>query len=318
MHALLHRRPPTAWDNFTSSPLLFLAQRIYAWTQSHPSPILVPAKEKVRVVCISDTHNTHHSQPPLPDGDILIHSGDLTQSGTLRELCDALDWLNSQPHELKIFVAGNHDSSLADPKTREHVMATYPALTYLENSSIELTVRRRTLRVYGSPYTPKHGSWSFQFPRVSPATYSPNAYQRAECKSTKVWSSIPQLADIVITHGPPFSHLDLGRTGCYALLYALWRVRPRLHVFGHIHAARGVEYLRWDQVQRTYEEICARRAGLGGLVRLVWWAVAGKVWAWLWAGDKEDREGLQTILVNAAAVGGMKDDQKRGALVVEI
>ncbi|KAH7905115.1 hypothetical protein BJ138DRAFT_1165351 [Hygrophoropsis aurantiaca] len=51
-------------------------------------------------------YNTHHSQPLLPAGDILIHSGDLTQSGTLNELCDALDWLSLQSHPFKIFAVG--------------------------------------------------------------------------------------------------------------------------------------------------------------------------------------------------------------------
>ncbi|KAH7905117.1 metallophosphoesterase domain-containing protein 1 [Hygrophoropsis aurantiaca] len=314
---LLHRRPPTAWDNFKSSPLLFLAQQTYAWTAPSTPTTLSPAKETIRVVCISDTHNTHHSQPPLPAGDILVHSGDLTQSGTLNELCDALDWLNSQPHPLKIFIAGNHDSSLADPKTRTHIVKTYPALIYLENSSTELTVRGRVLRVYGSPYTPKHGSWAFQYPRVSPASYSPHAHPYAEHESTSIWTSIPPLTDILITHGPPSSHLDLGRTGCYALLCALWRVRPQLHVFGHIHAARGVEHITWGRVQRVYEDVCAEKSGWGGLTKLVWWAVVGKVRLWLWGGDNlQERE--RTTLVNAAAVGGMKDDQRRGAIVVEI
>ncbi|KAH7904690.1 metallophosphoesterase domain-containing protein 1 [Hygrophoropsis aurantiaca] len=311
---LLRRRPPTAWDNFKSSPLLFLAQRTYAWTAP---TTLTPAKETIRVVCISDTHNTHHSQPSIPAGDILIHSGDLTQSGTLNELCDALDWLSLQPHPFKIFIAGNHDSSLADPETRAHVITTYPALTYLENSAIELTVRGRTLRVYGSPYTPKHGSWAFQYPRVSPTSYSPHAHPYTEHESTSIWSSVPPLTDILITHGPPFSLLDLGRTGCYALLCALWRVRPRLHVFGHIHAARGVEHITWGRVQRAYEDVCAGKSGWGGMGKLVWWAVVGKARAWLWGGYSL-KEGERTTLVNAAAVGGMKDDQMRGAVVVEI
>ncbi|KAF9222146.1 metallophosphoesterase domain-containing protein 1 [Gyrodon lividus] len=315
LESILHRRPPTAWDNFKSSPLLFLVQRTYAWAQPAPPAAATSAKEKVRVVCISDTHNTQGSQPPLPTGDVLIHSGDLTQSGTFNELCDALDWLNSQPHALKIFVAGNHDSSLADPQTREHVVATYPALVYLENSTIELAVRGRVLRVYGSPYTPKHGSWAFQYPRVFPLTYSPAAHPDAEYQPTDVWASIPPLTDILITHGPPFSHLDLGGTGCYALLSALWRIRPRLHIFGHIHAARGVECLAWDEAQRVYEDVCAGKAGWGGLARLVWWAVVEKVRGYLWRGGKRWEK---TVLVNAAAVGGMKDDQRRGAILVEI
>jgi hypothetical protein len=70
---------------------------------------------------------------------------------------------------------------------------------------------------------------------------------------------------------PPLAHLDADRYGCYALLSALWRVRPKLHVFGHIHAGRGVEPIEWDRAQMAYENICAGRTGWGGLVKLLWY-----------------------------------------------
>lgn len=46
---------------------------------------------------------------PLPDRDILIHAGNLAQSGSFEELQKTLSWLRSQPHHTKIIVAGNHD-----------------------------------------------------------------------------------------------------------------------------------------------------------------------------------------------------------------
>ena len=310
LDSLLHRRPPTAWDNFKSDPLLFLAQRTYSW--SKPTAV-TPVEKGIQVVCISDTHNSHCSQPTLPAGDILIHSGDLTNSGSPTELRDALDWLNSHPHPVKIFIAGNHDASLADPETKTHILSAYPSLIYLENSSTEVTIRGRTLRIYGSPYTPKHGSWAFQYPRVSPRSYSRDA--DAHHPATEIWAAVPPLTDILVTHGPPFSHLDLGRTGCYALLATLWRVRPKLHVFGHIHAARGIEYLVWNEAQALCEDVCAGKAGWGGFVRLVWCMAVGKLRARFGEMDKDKG---QTILVNAAAVGGVRDDERKGAIVMEV
>ncbi|KAK1235940.1 hypothetical protein PQX77_000806, partial [Marasmius sp. AFHP31] len=251
MDAILDRRPEADWDRFKASPLLFFTRLVYSRTYDKIDAGCV------RVVCISDTHNSHLSQPPLPSGDILIHSGDLTQSGSRQELEGALSWLNSQPHPHKFFIAGNHDSCLASRETRLHIAASYPGLVYLENTSTDVAVRGHKLHIYGSPYTPKHGSFVFQYPRV----HDPSQNLSEQDQSTKIWSSIPPLADIVVTHGPPFAHLDLDRTGCYALLAALWRVRPRLHVFGHIHGGRGVEYVKWDKEQRAYEDICAGRAG---------------------------------------------------------
>lgn len=108
------------------------------------------------------------------------------------------------------------------------------------------------------------------------------------------------------------AHLDADRYGCYALLFALWHVRPKLHVFGHIHAGRGVERIKWDRAQMVYENICAGRTGWGGLVELLWY----KLTAWPWKRSLGDDVG--TLLVNAAAVAGLRDDQKKGAIVVEI
>lgn len=307
MDALLKRRPPTSWERFRSSPLLFLARLLYS------PPLLPPKPEglgKIRVVCISDTHNSHSLQPPLPDGDILIHAGDLTNSGTRQELDDALFWLESQPHPHKFFIAGNHDTCLADPDIPHYISSTYPSLTYLPEASAIVTIRGRTLRVYGSPYTPKHGSWVFQYPRVSPRLYSPS--ENCESESTNIWSRIPLLTDILVTHGPPFGHLDLDKAGCYSLLTALWRVRPKLHVFGHIHAARGVEFVRWDAANAAYEAVCAGRMGWFGLIRLAWWTVVTWVWGTPLVGD------VVTTMVNAASVGGLRDDQRKGAIAIEI
>ncbi|TCD65919.1 hypothetical protein EIP91_001987, partial [Steccherinum ochraceum] len=211
---LLHRRPPTAWDHFTSSPLLFLARSLYAPTLS-VSAISASTTPPIRLVCISDTHNTHHAQPPLPDGDVLIHAGDLTQSGSASELDDALTWLAAHPHPHKVFIAGNHDRALAAAPEDVRIQA---GLTYLEDTDVELTVRGRTLRIYGSPHTPRHGSWPFQYPRVRPASYDDLSISG---EAHAVWSRIPPTTDVLVTHGPPFAHLDLDRFGCYALLAAL-------------------------------------------------------------------------------------------------
>jgi Icc-related predicted phosphoesterase len=61
----------------------------------------------------------------------------------------------------------------------------------------------------------------------------------------KYWNKIPSSTDILITHGPPIGHGDLSisnqRTGCAGLLRVVQeRVKPALHVFGHIHEGAGV------------------------------------------------------------------------------
>jgi hypothetical protein len=59
----------------------------------------------------------------------------------------------------------------------------------------------------------------------------------------KVWERIPLETDILITHGPPRGHGDKNVTGeccgCADLLQRVQHVKPRLHLFGHIHEGSG-------------------------------------------------------------------------------
>jgi Icc-related predicted phosphoesterase len=64
--------------------------------------------------------------------------------------------------------------------------------------------------------------------------------------SRKYWDQIPEGTDVLITHGPPFGTLDKDEIGgphmgCRDLTRAILRVKPRLHVFGHVHGAYGKE-----------------------------------------------------------------------------
>ena len=72
------------------------------------------------------------------------------------------------------------------------------------------------------------------------------------------WTNrIPLETDVLITHTPPRHHLDLD-LGCAGLLAELWRVKPKLHVFGHIHWGVGREAVYYDECQRAYESLMAR------------------------------------------------------------
>ncbi|KAI2785758.1 hypothetical protein POX_h09517 [Penicillium oxalicum] len=80
LHQLIHRQRPGPWQKFLAQPLVYLSQMLYHW---HKPILAKPLKNAIEIICISDTHN---AQPPIPTGDILIHAGDLTQSGTFAEL----------------------------------------------------------------------------------------------------------------------------------------------------------------------------------------------------------------------------------------
>lgn len=56
---------------------------------------------------------------------------------------------------------------------------------------------------------------------------------------------IPEETDVLITHGPPFGILDRTisglEVGCEDLLKTIKKLKPKFHLFGHIHEAYGEE-----------------------------------------------------------------------------
>ena len=280
------------------------------------------AQYPVKVVCISDTHNT---QPELPLGDILIHAGDLTQMGTINELQAQLTWLSSQPHRHKIVIAGNHDVALDEaflknnPRRKRRMTGTsrdldWGSVRYLKNASLELeipvengvkTQLSRKIHVYGSPLTPSRGHSTFQYPR-----------------DQDLWTEkIPSNTNIIITHGPPRLHLDARDfycVGCPYLAQEVARVRPALVVFGHIHVARGREDIVLDKVQRLYEEIINEWAGWGALAWLAVSVLLQRLRAGTVGREKMVSKEKITTFVNAAVVCGPKNELRHGPIVVEI
>lgn len=176
----------------------------------------------VRIVCISDTH-TRCRDVVIPDGDILVHAGDLTGGGSLEELEGELDWLRSLPHRHKVLISGNHDFCFE--REAEQARALCHGLVYLQDSAATI----EGLRFWGSPWQPWFFDWAFNLQR--------GADLRAK------WDLIPEGIDVLITHGPPLgfgdSVVDGYDVGCADLLEAVRRNPPRLHITGHIHEGYG-------------------------------------------------------------------------------
>jgi len=152
--------PPTPLDRILESPLRTLISIIYYITLLFRGPPFKPPRNKlpVRVVCISDTHS---NKTPIPNGDVLIHAGDLTNSGSFEDIQAQIDWLATLPHREKIMIAGNHDCYF-DPKTRlmedKNKRLNFRTIHYLENKSITLKFKGgRKLSFYGAGDTPYIG-----------------------------------------------------------------------------------------------------------------------------------------------------------------
>lgn len=186
----------------------------------------------MRIVCISDTHD-RHDQITVPNGDVLIHAGDLTMDGSTPDILHAFEWLAAQPYERIIFTPGNHDFGFQDrPELVDILHARFPNVEVLIDQST--TIGR--LRVFASPYQPWFYDWAFNFAR------GPAGQNEAQEK----WSLIPDDTAILITHGPVYGILDRtmdgSHAGCPALKARIEElVNLRLHVCGHIHEAYGTE-----------------------------------------------------------------------------
>lgn len=195
----------------------------------------------MRIVCMSDTHGIHHPEN-IPDGDVLIHAGDLSLGGEIYEIQQSLAWFRRLPHTHKIFIGGNHDKALMTDRLIPFKEQMKPhksknPLIYLENSSVVI----EGLRFYGSPTARTFGEI--------------RAFMKSGHSLQRHWEGLPS-CDVLITHGPPLgirdesiSHTSMNgkvieqveHLGCVHLLNAVKDIKPRLHVFGHIHSGRGVE-----------------------------------------------------------------------------
>ena len=81
-------------------------------------------KSKLKICCISDTHEQHERLKMQENIDILIYAGDFTNWKTSKEnsVNSFLNWFKNQKVKYKFLVCGNHDlyfSSLRKSKKDE-------------------------------------------------------------------------------------------------------------------------------------------------------------------------------------------------------
>jgi Icc-related predicted phosphoesterase len=161
----------------------------------------------------------------MPHGDLLLCSGDFTMfSRSLRAIVDFNDWLGELPFRHRVVVPGNHETFVqTDPSNR----ALLDNAIVLINEGVEI---QDGLRIWGTPVN---------------AGFGPAFGVRSAEERRRLYAKIPGDTDILITHGPPFGHGDCDppsnvHLGDPELFEAVERVRPRLHLFGHIHGGYGI------------------------------------------------------------------------------
>lgn len=211
--------------------------------------------DSLRFVVISDTHNRIDSGFVLPEGDILIHCGDLTMKGGTDEIHSFISCLTNWRFRHKIVIAGNHDftfdplfcrtankSNLHYNEALKRELGRY--CTYLEDSGVDLY----GYRLWGTPWIPRHTKSAFSLSDGC-----------AELRAKR--EMIPDNIDILITHGPAYGLNDLTvdnrHVGCPLLLESFQRIHPLIHLCGHIHECHGIAETR--HFPSVNAAICAKK-----------------------------------------------------------
>jgi hypothetical protein len=133
-----------------------------------------------------------------------------------------------------------HNQNPQDPAKCQELLEQSPSILWLKHEAATVDLvspagPHTTFKIFGSPFSPAKGMWAFG--------YTPE-------EAPQIWDRIPLDSDIVVTHTPPKYHCDETKerqsAGCEGLRNALWRVRPRLAICGHVHEGRGSDRIRWD------------------------------------------------------------------------
>lgn len=194
----------------------------------------------MKITCISDLHGHY---PKLDGGDLLIVAGDLTARASKDELLSFHVWVSGQNYKTTIIIAGNHDTTLQNEEypfynrgwACDGVELPYNRVVYLCDSGTEF----EGLKIWGSP-------WTKTFPGMNPHCKAFTVDTEEEL--AEKWAMIPDDVDILVTHSPPHGLMDevadystgkIINVGSTSLKEQYQRIRPKLHLFGHIHEGYG-------------------------------------------------------------------------------
>lgn len=195
-----------------------------------------------RIWNLSDTHSLHNSIRIPENIDIVIHAGDCSNykdpyrnEGEVR---DFISWYSKLDIKYKIYVAGNHDTSI-ERKLITKDNFDQAGIIYLEHEIVNI----EGINIFGSPYTPSFNDWSFNVARHKLEPY---------------WDEMPEYTDILVTHGPPKGILDCANhekgmeyCGDKSLLNKVIDLQSiKYHIFGHIHnndehMNQGMRTIQW-------------------------------------------------------------------------
>eukprot|EP01083_Nonionella_stella_P091828 256807_1 len=187
--------------------------------------------KSVRVICISDTHGRHswftHS---IPDGDILVHCGDITFQGNggTNALRTFNKWIKQFTHQYKIVIGGNHDRFMPSMEYLFLKENVFNDCVYLDNDSYVIK-EFNDLSIFGCGWSPK-GSDN-------------NAFQDL---TDDILNMNDTTVDILVGHSDMSNLRRYYRKRAHdaqvkAVMSAVEQCKACIHLCGHFHARYGVK-----------------------------------------------------------------------------
>jgi hypothetical protein len=160
----------------------------------------------------------------MPPADVLFHTGDFTNRGTHQEMANFNAWLGTlrARYEHIVVIIGNHEHNSGAGSDAKTVLTNAVVLDH------EL-ITINGLRIFGSPWTSGQSNSNPDKDRAS-----------------DYFEHIPENVDVLLTHGPPrhiFDRLEFSSTwygSSERLRKRIELVKPKAHLFGHVHEQRGL------------------------------------------------------------------------------
>ena len=189
----------------------------------------------MNILAFGDVHGLYRNLTLPEDIDLVIFSGDYSGSSGFLSSLGFVRWFEALPYKDKFLVPGNHDYDLE--------------YTECKCTAINVGCKFNGFNVFGSPYTKEFMGWN---------------YMKEEDELRKMYSNFPSDVDILVTHGPPYGILDTvngEHLGSKATLEYVERVKPGIHIFGHIHEGYGhtkigdTDFFNVSVCNRMYEPL---------------------------------------------------------------
>ena len=195
----------------------------------------------LRIVAMADTH-LQHDGLVVPDGDVLVHAGDMLQHGSLDELARAADFLRGAP-------ASDQDHRRGQPRglPREATRRGARAARRLRLSRGRGRASSRGSSSTGAPGSRSSASGP-SARRAAPSSRRSGRRSRSTstCSSRTDRRTASVIAFAWKRSGAPRRLRGSSSRACA-------RCEPKLHLFGHIHQDRGLWSERRDDVRERHD-----------------------------------------------------------------